>query len=84
MQPQIRFRECNMERPTSDSVKSKADEDHAERSVDEFRRLSGRGHSQGGRFDRDRIHDRLSKSTIGDGATPCKSQKPYPSRKERG
>ncbi len=29
-----------------------------ERSIDEFRRLSGRGNSRGWRFDRDEIHER--------------------------
>ncbi len=29
-----------------------------ERSVAEFKRLSGRGHSRGWRFDRDEIHER--------------------------
>jgi hypothetical protein len=28
------------------------------RSIDEFRRLSGSGHSRGWRFDRNEIHDR--------------------------
>ena len=32
--------------------------DDAERSMDEFRRLSGNGHSRGWRFNRDEIHDR--------------------------
>jgi len=27
-----------------------------ERSIEEFKRLSGRGHSRGGRFNRDEIH----------------------------
>ena len=30
----------------------------AEQSVAEFKRLSGRGHSRGWRFDRDEIHER--------------------------
>ncbi|MGA7523656.1 MAG: DUF6364 family protein [Acidobacteriaceae bacterium] len=30
----------------------------AERSIDEFRRLSGTGHSRGWRFDRSELHDR--------------------------
>ena len=29
-----------------------------ERSIEEFNRLSGRGHSRGWRFDRDEIHER--------------------------
>ena len=32
--------------------------DDPERSIEEFRRLSGRGHSRGWRFDRDEIHER--------------------------
>ncbi len=29
-----------------------------ERSIEEFKRLSGRGHSRGWRFDRNELHDR--------------------------
>jgi hypothetical protein len=32
--------------------------DDPERSIKEFKRLSGRGNSRGWRFDRDEIHDR--------------------------
>ena len=32
--------------------------DDAERSIEEFNRLSGRGHSRGWRFNRDKIHHR--------------------------
>ena len=32
--------------------------DDPERSIQEFKRLSGRGHSRGWRFDRDEIHER--------------------------
>lgn len=32
--------------------------DDAERSIEEFTRLSGRGHARGWRFDRNEIHDR--------------------------
>jgi hypothetical protein len=32
--------------------------DDPERSVGEFRRLSGKGHSRGWRFDRNEIHER--------------------------
>ena len=32
--------------------------DDAERSIQEFSRLSGRGHSRGWRFNRNEIHDR--------------------------
>jgi len=32
--------------------------DDPERSIQEFKRLSGRGHSRAWRFDRDEIHER--------------------------
>lgn len=32
--------------------------DDVERSIEEFQRLSGQGHSRGWRFNRDEIHDR--------------------------
>jgi hypothetical protein len=32
--------------------------DDAERSIEEFNQLSGRGHSRGWRFNRDEIHER--------------------------
>jgi Family of unknown function (DUF6364) len=32
--------------------------DNAERSIEEFRKLSGQGHSRGWRFNRDEIHER--------------------------
>jgi hypothetical protein len=32
--------------------------DDPERSIEEFERLSGRGHSRGWRFDRDELHER--------------------------
>ena len=35
--------------------------DDAERSIEEFRRLSGQGHSRGWRFNRDEIHSRKDK-----------------------
>ncbi len=41
-----------------DYLETLAGSDDAERSIDEFRRLSGRGHSRGRRFDRDEIHER--------------------------
>ncbi len=41
-----------------DYLQSLAGGDDAERSIEEFKRLSGRGHSRGWRFDRDEIHDR--------------------------
>jgi hypothetical protein len=33
-------------------------DDDPERSIEEFKRLSGRGNSRGWRFNRDEIHDR--------------------------
>ena len=41
-----------------DYLESLAGGDDPERSIEEFRRLSGRGHSRGWRFDRDEIHER--------------------------
>jgi Family of unknown function (DUF6364) len=32
--------------------------DDAERSIEEFKRLSGKGHSRGWKFNRDEIHER--------------------------
>jgi hypothetical protein len=46
-----------MSQRMSDSVESKVDEDHAERSIEEFKRLSGQGDSSGWKFDRDEIHN---------------------------
>ena len=40
-----------------DYLKTLADDD-PERSIEEFKRLSGRGNSRGWRFNRDEIHDR--------------------------
>jgi len=41
-----------------DYLKSVAGGDDPERSIEEFKRLSGRGHSRGWHFDRDEIHER--------------------------
>jgi Family of unknown function (DUF6364) len=41
-----------------DYLQSLAGGDDPERSIAEFKRLSGRGHSRGWRFDRDEIHSR--------------------------
>lgn len=41
-----------------DYLESLAGGDDAERSIEELRILSGRGHSRGWRFDRDEIHER--------------------------
>jgi hypothetical protein len=47
-----------MDQRTTDSVKSKTDEDSAQRSVEEFQRFSGQGNSLGWTFDREEIHQR--------------------------
>ena len=41
-----------------DYLQKVAGGDDADQSVAEFKRLSGRGHSRGWRFDRDEIHER--------------------------
>lgn len=41
-----------------DYLESLAGGDNPERSIEELRRLSGRGHSRGWRFDRNEIHER--------------------------
>jgi hypothetical protein len=41
-----------------DYLQTLAGGDDAEKSVQEFKRLSGRGHSRGWRFNRDEIHER--------------------------
>jgi hypothetical protein len=41
-----------------DYLQKLADGDDPERSIEEFTRLSGRGHSRGWRLDRDEIHGR--------------------------
>jgi hypothetical protein len=41
-----------------DYLERLAGSDDPERSIEEFKRLSGRGHSRGWRFDRDEIHER--------------------------
>jgi len=41
-----------------DYLSSLAGGDNAEQSIEEFKRLSGRGHSRGWRFNRDEIHER--------------------------
>jgi hypothetical protein len=41
-----------------DYLQQLAGNDDTERSIEEFRRLSGRGNSQGWRFNRDEIHER--------------------------
>jgi hypothetical protein len=39
-------------------LKTLVGEDDVERDIEEFRRLSGKGHSRGWRFNRDEIHER--------------------------
>ena len=41
-----------------DYLQKLAGEDDPTRSVEEFRRLSGKGHSRGWRFNRDELHER--------------------------
>ena len=41
-----------------DYLQKMAGGDNPEQSIDEFRRLSGQGHSRGWRFNRDEIHER--------------------------
>ena len=41
-----------------DYLERLAGSDDPERSIEEFKRLSGRGHSRGWRFNRDEIHER--------------------------
>ena len=41
-----------------DYLQTVAGGDDPERSIEEFNRLSGQGHSRGWRFNRDEIHDR--------------------------
>ena len=41
-----------------DYLQSLAGGDDPERSIEEFKQLSGRGNSRGWRFDRDEIHER--------------------------
>jgi hypothetical protein len=41
-----------------DYLQEVAGDDDRERSIEEFRRLSGQGHSRGWRFNRDEIHGR--------------------------
>jgi Family of unknown function (DUF6364) len=45
-----------------DYLQTVAGGDDPERSIDEFNRLSGQGHSRGWRFNRDEIHDRQDKA----------------------
>jgi hypothetical protein len=41
-----------------DYLQSVAGGDNPERSIEEFKRLSGQGHSRGWRFNRNEIHER--------------------------
>lgn len=44
-----------------DYLQTVAGGDDAERSIEEFSRLSGQGHSRGWKFNRDEIHSRKDK-----------------------
>jgi len=50
--------DSEMDQGTSESAKSKADEDRAERSVEEFERISAKGDSVGWTFNREEVHQR--------------------------
>jgi hypothetical protein len=50
--------EANRQNTKPSTNRKAADLDEAERSVEEFRNLSGRGHSRGRRFERDDAHNR--------------------------
>lgn len=41
-----------------DYLQKLAGADNAERSIEEFKRLSGRGNSRGWKFNRDEVHER--------------------------
>lgn len=41
-----------------DYLQNLAGGDDADRSIEEFKRLSGQGHSRGWRFNRDELHER--------------------------
>jgi hypothetical protein len=47
-----------MDQRTNDAAKSRADEEDAEGSIEEFKQLSGQGNSQGRSFNREEIHQR--------------------------
>jgi hypothetical protein len=47
-----------------DYLQTVAGGDDAERSTEEFRRLSGRGHSHGWRFNREEIHERSGRGPM--------------------
>ena len=47
-----------LNRSVRDYLERLAGGDDPERSIEEFQSLSGRGHSQGWRFNRDEIHNR--------------------------
>lgn len=50
--------EANRQHTKASTNRKPADADDTECSVEEFRSLSGRGHSRGKRFDRDEAHNR--------------------------
>jgi hypothetical protein len=47
-----------------DYLQTVAGGDDAELSIEEFKRLSGRGHSHGWRFNREEIHERRDRSPM--------------------
>ena len=48
----------SLNQPIRDYLQTVAGGDDPERSIEEFKRLSGRGHSRGWRFSRYEIHER--------------------------
>jgi hypothetical protein len=48
----------SLEQVIGDYLERLAGSDDPDRSIEEFRRLSGSGHARGLRFDRDQIHER--------------------------
>jgi hypothetical protein len=49
-------------------------EDDPEKSIEEFKQLSGKGNSRGWRFNRDEIHSRSNDSETGIGCGHCPPQ----------
>jgi hypothetical protein len=52
-----------------DYLQTVAGGDDPEGSIEEFKRLSGKGHSRGWRFDRDEIHERTTDEHTRQGRT---------------
>ncbi len=55
---QANARGKSLDQVVRDYLRRLADGDDPEQAIAEFRRLSGRGHAHGGRFNRDEIHRR--------------------------